>query len=407
MTASPGSLPTWTRISSRRVEGRALLLLLLGGVIFGACTPAQLPSAGPSRNTAGSAPAANPSVATAAGGEWDRVVAEARREGQVTCGCPNIPRIKEFVDQEWEAAFPDIRLDWTPALPPQWSARVETERAAGQYLWDVYFFGPAPETYQMAQKGIFDPLVPALIRDDVNKPEIWGGWDKALLDSQHQYIFAFWRQLGARILYNSLDQIEPGAINGFRDLLDPKYRRKVVWSDPRVGGGGLDYAAFVLATLGEDTLRRLVVDQETVFVSTANEVVEAVVRGTQPIGMGASGQLAPSLRPFQEAGVRMDIRVVIQKNPGSETASFGTAAIFNRPPHPNGAKVFVNWLLSPEIQTKLAQASGQNSRRADVPPADPDSAVQPGMEVIQIQREEVINQYHLPAMRMIREWRPQ
>jgi iron(III) transport system substrate-binding protein len=45
----------------------------------------------------------------------------------------------------------------------------------------------------------------------------------------------------------------------------------------------------------------------------------------------------------------------------------GAVALFNRAPHPNAAKVFINWLLSKEGQTVFAQAQGYVSARADVP----------------------------------------
>jgi ABC-type Fe3+ transport system substrate-binding protein len=38
----------------------------------------------------------------------------------------------------------------------------------------------------------------------------------------------------------------------------------------------------------------------------------------------------------------------------------------NRAPHPNAAKVFLNWLLGKEGQTAFAKAMGYVSRRVDV-----------------------------------------
>jgi iron(III) transport system substrate-binding protein len=54
------------------------------------------------------------------------------------------------------------------------------------------------------------------------------------------------------------------------------------------------------------------------------------------------------------------------------SSAFGSLALMNRAPHPNAAKVFVNWLLSREGQTlfqKVVSVSGdaRNSRRIDVP----------------------------------------
>lgn len=41
-------------------------------------------------------------------------------------------------------------------------------------------------------------------------------------------------------------------------------------------------------------------------------------------------------------------------------------ALMNRAPHPNAAKVFMNWALSREGQPHYTQTLDQNSRRLDV-----------------------------------------
>jgi ABC-type Fe3+ transport system substrate-binding protein len=45
----------------------------------------------------------------------------------------------------------------------------------------------------------------------------------------------------------------------------------------------------------------------------------------------------------------------------------GSVALFNRAPHPNAAKVYINWLLSKEGQTEFARAAGYVSARVDAP----------------------------------------
>ena len=54
------------------------------------------------------------------------------------------------------------------------------------------------------------------------------------------------------------------------------------------------------------------------------------------------------------------------------SSAFGSLALMNRAPHPNAAKVFINWLLSREGQTLFQKVMSQpamreTSRRADVP----------------------------------------
>ena len=48
-------------------------------------------------------------------------------------------------------------------------------------------------------------------------------------------------------------------------------------------------------------------------------------------------------------------------------AAVGQVGMFNRAPHPNAAKVYINWLLSKEGQTEFARATGYISARLDVP----------------------------------------
>ena len=60
------------------------------------------------------------------------------------------------------------------------------------------------------------------------------------------------------------------------------------------------------------------------------------------------------------------------KEGASISAAFGQLALMNRAPHPNAAKVFVNWLLSREGQSafqRVISTPGErkNSRRIDVP----------------------------------------
>jgi ABC-type Fe3+ transport system substrate-binding protein len=49
------------------------------------------------------------------------------------------------------------------------------------------------------------------------------------------------------------------------------------------------------------------------------------------------------------------------------TPSYGSLMLIDQAPHPNAAKVFVNWLLTKEGQTAYATTMKQTSRRLDVP----------------------------------------
>jgi ABC-type Fe3+ transport system substrate-binding protein len=56
-------------------------------------------------------------------------------------------------------------------------------------------------------------------------------------------------------------------------------------------------------------------------------------------------------------------------------------------PHPNATKVFVNWILTKDVQAKLMVATKLNSRRTDVPPGAPDRVLRPGIKYLNPQSE--------------------
>lgn len=70
-------------------------------------------------------------------------------------------------------------------------------------------------------------------------------------------------------------------------------------------------------------------------------------------------------------------------------AGFGSVALMNRGPHPNAARVFLNWLLGREAQQAWALADQTHSRRLDVAPGSPETKLDPQRwsEYVNVDRE--------------------
>jgi ABC-type Fe3+ transport system substrate-binding protein len=49
------------------------------------------------------------------------------------------------------------------------------------------------------------------------------------------------------------------------------------------------------------------------------------------------------------------------------TSAFANIALVNRAPHPNAAKLYINWVLSREGVTSFSKATGDPPLRVDVP----------------------------------------
>jgi iron(III) transport system substrate-binding protein len=70
----------------------------------------------------------------------------------------------------------------------------------------------------------------------------------------------------------------------------------------------------------------------------------------------------------------------------------GNASIgwYNNAPHPNAAKVFVNWYLSAEFQRQYAEIVQVNSRRTEVKPADEKHALNPALSYFNTSEENIV-----------------
>jgi iron(III) transport system substrate-binding protein len=329
------------------------------------------------------------------------VLEAAQREGVVQCACPPRPDYTRILKENFERAHPGIRLEASPATLPDIWARVEKEQEAGQYLWDVYMFGPTLEMFALKDKGGFESFRDYMVGPDVGDESTWeGGWDRAFLDKEKRHIFAFWLNVTTDITINR-DLLPNAQIKTFDDLLNPEYRGKIAWQDPRGGGVGVSFLAGAYHYKGREGVRRLLVDQQPLLVRGSGELAEQTIRGGRAISVAALSK--DTLVQFEQAGVRLNIEdVPLEDIPG--VSNGGQApAVFKNPPNPNATKVFVNWVLSRAGQEILSREMLANSTRKDVTPYDFVDRPQPGVQYFHTQTEENMTTVLRDAQRYARE----
>jgi ABC-type glycerol-3-phosphate transport system substrate-binding protein len=332
-------------------------------------------------------PAAS-SVAAEWSAERATLVAAAEKEGEIDMfSQPNLAA-RSFIAAEWAKAFPNIKLSITATAGAQIVGRVRIERQAEKYLWDVIMTG-STIGFDMVKEGFVDPFAPELRDPAINDPAIWGGWDQAYVDNGKAYVFSTNFALKSPV-YNALKlSPEKVAKEGLQILLDPGLKGKIYWHEPSVPGPGAQFAFYLARRFGEDDLRRFIIDQKPVFVSAQDQVIEALAHGTAWLALGPGNSHA-LMEPYIKAGVPIDLRK-FGNAPDLNDITLGgsTLWVMKDRPHPNGARLFINWLLSKEVQTGFAKATEQNSRRNDVPSvADADGTPVPGAHYVAPQAEE-------------------
>ncbi|HLY65686.1 MAG TPA: extracellular solute-binding protein, partial [Chloroflexota bacterium] len=347
-------------VSSNLRALSAVLLIALSSVL-GACTQAS-PTSG----------AAIPSGAPSAGSsesEWNKLVAAAKTEGKVVIAATNAQGYEQAM-KEFETDYPGISVEYTPIAGRDFFPRLEREREAGQYLWDVRVGGSDVTTFDLKKQGGLDPVRPLLMLPEVTDDKAWlGGLSSLFQDNEGQYVVAFAAYSEARAYVNR-DLASAADLESSSQLLDPRWKGKISLQDPRGGGGAAGLAMFLIDD-GEQFVRDLLTKQNVVVTNDARQQAEWLARGTYPIGVGAATSF---VHAFQQQGVGQNVKPLPSRLEWW-TAGGGGLQVINKRPHPNATTVFVNWLLTKKTQTRLGQLGSQNSARADVPPAVPEFAL--------------------------------
>jgi iron(III) transport system substrate-binding protein len=333
---------------------------------------------------------AGPAAAAAQDGqaEWQKTLDAANAEGSLILYSQPNQDARAFLLREFPKAFPQIKLSLSVVDSAEFVARIRTERSAGKYLWDVALSGP-PGGIILSHDGILDPVLPEIVDPETRNPDLWGGWHGAFMDTAGQYVFAMAKFI-AGPWYNAL-KIPPEqvAAQGLKLLLDAGLKGKIAWHDPVLPGSGTSYAYLLRVKLGDDAFKTLILDQKVDFVPQQFQVVDAMARGTAAVGIGPP--VRSLMGTYTKAGVKTDIRS-FGNSPDNNLEAIGGGALFvfkNRP-HPHATRVFINWLLTKDVQYGMAKATEQASRRQDVPiTTQPDETPVKGAQYVQPQREDV------------------
>lgn len=333
----------------------AVMTALLATACVGVAAPtgASLPRAGLGEEFGTSATAVP---------AWEAALAGARQEGRLALIGPVGEEFRSVVDTFERLYGISVELHSSPGADI--APRLAAERESGRYLWDVYVGGTTTGLDALVPMGAFDPLDPALLLPENTDRSLWRGGDLEFMDPKRQLLTMTPRQRA--IVFFNTNQVQADGFTSYRDLLDPKWKRRIAMDDPRRSGPGQATFTFFFLhpDLGPDFIRALG-QQEPQLFRDYRQAADAVGQGRFPLLVGGNDY---SVEPLMKLGAPIAILDPRQVREGSDTSpGSGSIALLNRAPHPNAARVFINWLLSRDGQTNFVQALEYISNRLDVP----------------------------------------
>lgn len=305
--------------------------------------------------------------------EWERTLRAAETEGQVTlygC-CYEYDRVLDGFRKK----YPKIKVTTVLASGNQLSTRILAERRGDRYLIDVVSSGANTLHDALYKAHVLEPIKPALLLPEVLDLSKWYEGEHRYIDPEKRYIFAFVaNSQSGQVIYNT-KQASPAEFKSFWDLLNPKWKGKIASLDPTSFGMGATLQFFYYhPELGAPFLKKLYGEMEIVVSRDPRQMADWLSTGKLPlcIRCNAGGEVEKAIQQKLPLGY---LDTENWKEGGSSSAAGGTLGIPSRAPHPNAAKVLVNWLLTREGQMalqKLGRPDAHNSRRIDIPKDDVD-----------------------------------
>jgi iron(III) transport system substrate-binding protein len=314
--------------------------------------------------------------------EWRELASAAQREGGLSL-LTWVGRGYRRTIEAFQRAFPGVQVEHVEESSADvWLERVRRERRVGTYAFDLGFLHTDRALKDGAPEGMWAPLKPLLFHPDVLNEAAWrDGLAERFVDAAGELCFG-WSYSVFHCYAINTDLVAEGEITSVRDLLDPRWRGRILTGDPRLGTGLLS-AASVARAWGSSILKPLLVDQRPVIVNGGPaSVAEPLARGRYPIALGVRPK---ALDPLRERGIGFRVRYL--DLPDADFVPTGSLLYFDRAPHPAAARLFANWVLTREGQAILAGSLQTNSARTDLGPFQIDETGRPNGAYYEPDRE--------------------
>lgn len=305
-------------------------------------------------------------------GDWAKTVDAAKTERQLTAyGGTEITH--PDIISAFNKNHPEIKVTAVAGRAADLTARILAERRAEKYLADVIASGPnAPRTLYLAKA--LDPIAPALILPEVTDTTKWYGGRHWYADPENKHILIFEGSVSTTGLAVNSKIASPSEITSYWDLVQPKWKGKILVMDPR--GAALPTPVLMLyydPDVGPDFLRTLLGKMEVTLFRDRSQGTNWLATGKFPVCF-----YCRDLDLAQKQGLPVAEVPPAQMKEGGTIGggSSSVLALLNRAPHPNAARVFVNWYLSRQGQMiwqkvmNAKEVEPSDSMRIDIPKDD-------------------------------------
>jgi iron(III) transport system substrate-binding protein len=302
------------------------------------------------------------------------------KEGQVTWYTSADLQLAEKVGKAFEQKYPGVRARVERAGGERIFSRVAQEYASGLYVPDAVSTGDAAQFLAWKRQNLLAPYVPEDVARHI-PPE----------HRDSDGLYATVRSSLCVIGYNTDMVKREEAPKSFADLLDPKWKGKIVKAHPSYSGTIMTSTYQMVRELGWQYLEKLA-QQQVLQIQSATDTPKKIVLGERAVM--ADGNESNVLL-LKEEGKPIEVIYAAEGTPSIVQPS----AVFAAAPHPNAARLFQNYLFSVEGQELFVNLGGLRSLHAlvkDGPARTPLSRIKMWKDdpaAVETQGEEIKRRY--------------
>jgi hypothetical protein len=154
--------------------------------------------------------------------QWEKTVVAAKKEGKVVVFGPAGELIRNALAEAFGRSFPDIAFEYVGGRAAEQAMRIKAERDGGVFSVDV-FIGDSVTMMERADTP------------EVKDPKYWRDGRLEFTNPSTRYTLVFSSQPNTPVLYDP-KQVKPDEIDELYELVDPKWKGKVVLNDPLPAG---------------------------------------------------------------------------------------------------------------------------------------------------------------------------
>ena len=289
-------------------------------------------------------------VAVPASAEDARVEA-AKKEGKVVWYTSLALPTAEKVGKLFEAAYPGIKVEVQRTGSQRILQRVMQEMQVNLKLVDVIHTSDAGHFVLLKEKKLLMKYSPAGI----------DAFPAGFKDKDGYYFTL--RATVNVIAYNTKLVPAAEAPKGWKDLLDPKWRGKMVTAHPGYSGVISTHVLALVQLYGWDYFKQLA-QNKLMLVQSAVDPAGVVASGERQVAVDGGDYYY-----YQMKKKGNPIEVVYPKEGVPLVSS--PSAIASFAPHPNAAKLFTDFTFTRELQQVMADSEGLYTGHPEVKyPAD-------------------------------------